>query len=57
MTMNTALIDFMNKCLIDLSPDFSCISISKILISLFFSSIITLIVLVMAMKSNKPKDI
>jgi len=53
MTMNTAALDYMNKCLIDLSPSFSCITISKILVALFFSALITCITIFIMIKFQR----
>ncbi len=46
MTQNTAVIDFMNKCLINLAPDFGCITISKIMIVLTLVAIISLMMII-----------
>lgn len=52
MTSNTAVIDSMNKCLIDMSPDFSCINISKIATAIVFSTLFILLFVVIIIKNN-----
>jgi len=46
MTSNTVVIDLMNKCLIDMSPDFSCISILKIVIAFVLSVLLMLFLVI-----------
>lgn len=52
MTQNTAAIDFLTKCRIDLSPDFACISIGKILLAMGFAAGIVLIFTLILIKKG-----
>ena len=44
MTSNMAVIDSLTKCRIVLSPDFSCITFSNIMLSVFFATIIVMVI-------------
>jgi len=50
MTQNTAVIDHMNKCLINLSPDFGCITIANVIMVFGIGALVSLILYIILKK-------